>query len=103
MQPVMTIPKIQSNYFTLNQLRVKELESLAEEYLSLLAVLYSDQIESGTNKVSDYGTMTMIDIENEIRLRTLLYRARRKRKQKDIRDKQEENERAMLETLRNIK
>lgn len=82
--------------------RDKMVESLHVEYLSLLAILYGDQLESGTQLLKDYGHLTMIDIENELQLRTLMYRARRLRKRRQLLDEYEANERDMLEQLKNI-
>lgn len=92
---------IATNYL-LNKQRRLYVKSLANEYLSILAILYGDQLEIGQTKVSDYGTMTMLEAENELRIRAMMYKGRRIRKQRDLRDEAETNERDMLEQLKRL-
>lgn len=90
-----------ANYL-LNSQRIKYIHSVSEEYLSILAILYGDTLESGIQRISGYGSMTMLEAENELRLRTLMYKGRRIRRQRDLRSEHEENEKAMLEQLKRL-
>lgn len=86
--------------FLVQQQRVELIESIANEYLSVLSLLYGYHIEQGTKRVSDYGDMTMLDAENEIRVRTIMMRGQRIRKQRELREEMAENERKLLEQLK---
>lgn len=86
--------------FQVQQQRVELIESIATEYLSVLSLLYGYHIEQGTRRVSDYGDMTMLDAENELRVRTIMMRGQRMRKQRELREEMQENERKLLEQLK---
>lgn len=90
---------VASNYL-LQQQRTDLVESMATEYLSVLSILYGYQIEQGLRRVSDYGNMTMLEAENEIRIRTVMLRGQRVRKQRELREEMAENERKLLEQLK---
>ncbi len=75
-------------------------DNLTSEYLSLLAILYGDHIESGVKRISDYRAMTMLDAENELKLRTMMMRGQRLRKKRMLMEEHQENERALLEQLK---
>lgn len=86
--------------FLLNKQRISVIDNITNEYLSMLAILYGDQIEMGTKRVSDYGTMTMLEAENELRVRTMMLRGQRMRKKRELKEEHEANERALMEQLK---
>lgn len=96
------IPQGISINFLINKERRKYVESISQEYLSVLAILYGDFLESGQHAIHDYGRMTMLEVENELRVRTLMYRGRRIQKQRQLRDAHTQNEQDMLEQLKRI-
>lgn len=73
---------------------------MSEEYLSIIAILYGDQIESGIKRISYYGDMTMLEAENELRVRTKMMRGQRLRKKRELREEHEAQEAALLEQLK---
>lgn len=89
-----------SQHFQYNERRIKLIESLAEEYLNILAILYGSDIESGTKQLKDFGHMTMLDAEQELKFRTIMMRAQFTRKQRELRAEYSANEQAMLEELK---
>ena len=95
-------PIILSNNYLLEVERTRYIEGLHTEHLSFLAILYGEQIESGAMHIKGYGHLTMTDIESELHIRTLMYRARRLRKSRELKEEYDENERALLEELKNI-
>lgn len=92
--------KMTAMNFLLNRQRIDLVNNITNEYLSMLAILYGDQIEQGTKRVSDYGNMTMLEAENELRVRTLMMRGQRLRAKRRLQEEHEENERALLEQLK---
>lgn len=96
----MQMKQSQAMNFRLNKQTRNIQESLATEYLSILAILYGDQIESGIKRISDYGTLTMLDAENELRIRMMMMKGQRLRKKKDLKEEHEAQEQAMLEQLK---
>ncbi len=94
--------KRQAIHFLVNKQYKQLCQSLSTEYLSILAILYGDKIESGIMRVSDYGPMTMLEAENEFRIRTMMLSGQIARKQKELRAKYKADEEAMLEQLKKI-
>lgn len=92
--------KTEATNFRLNKQRRDLIESLTNEYLSMLAILYGDQIEMGTKRVSQYGNMTMLEAENELRVRTMMLRGQRMRMKRKLKEEHAENERALMEQLK---
>lgn len=90
----------QSANFSLNKQRRDLVINLTDEYLSILAILYGDQIESGIKRVSYYGDMTMLEAENELRVRTKMMRGTRIRRKRELREEHEAQEAALLEQLK---
>jgi hypothetical protein len=86
--------------FRLNKQAREIQEALSSEYLSILAILYGDQIESGIKRISDYGTLTMLDAENELRIRMMMMKGQRMRKKRELKEEHEAQEQAMLEQLK---
>lgn len=91
---------IQSPNYLLQQQRVETIEALAFEYINILAILYGVFIEQGTQRIRDYGSMTMLEAENELRLRMYMYRGQRIRKKRQLLADHQENERIMMEELK---
>lgn len=90
----------QAMNFNLSKQRKDLIDHIATEYLSMLAILYGDQIEMGTKRVSDYGDMTMLEAENELRVRTLMLRGQRMRKKRELKEEHDAAEAALLEQLK---
>ena len=86
--------------FLLNQQRIDLIESITNEHLSVLAVLYGDQIEMGVRRVSDYRNMTMLDAEQELRVRTMMLKGQRLRKKRELNEQYAADERALMEQLK---
>lgn len=86
--------------FNLNKQRRSLVENLSEEYLSILAILFGDQIEMGLKRISYYGNMTMLEAENELRVRTKMMRGQRLRKKRELKEEHEAQEAALLEQLK---
>ncbi len=89
--------------FRLNKIRRDNTKALSEEYLSILAILYGDQIELGVKRVHQYGMMTMLEAENELRVRTIMLKGQRLRRKRELKEQHERNEREMMEELKRIK
>ena len=92
--------KLQAMSFLLNDQRIKLIDNVSTEYLSILAILYGDQIEQGLKRVSDYGSMTMLEAENEFRVRTIMMRGQIARKKKMLMDEHKDAERVLMERLK---
>lgn len=92
--------KTQAMNFKLNSQRRQLIESMSTEYLSILAILYGDQIEMGTRRISHYGNMTMLEAENEIRVRTMMMKGQRLRKKRQLKEEHDEAERELMERLK---
>ncbi len=86
--------------FRLNKQRRSLVESLTNEYLSMLAILYGDQIESGIKRISHFGNMTMLEAENELRVRTMMLRGQTMRTKRKLKEEHEANEKALMELLK---
>jgi CII-binding regulator of phage lambda lysogenization HflD len=86
--------------FKLNQQRIQLIDSITNEYLSMLAILYGDQIEMGTKRISDYRDMTMLEAENELRVRTMMMKGQRMRTKRKLREEHEAAEKALMEQLK---
>lgn len=86
--------------FDLNKQRRELTINMSEEYLSILAILYGNQIEAGIHRVSYYGNMTMLEAENELRVRTKMMRGQRLRKKRELKEEHEAQEAALLEQLK---
>lgn len=99
----MRVIRMKAMNFQINQQRRANIESIAVEYLNILAILYGDQIDTGIKRVRDFGQMTMLEAENELRIRTLMIQAQRLRKKRQLYEEHSENERAMLEELKRSK
>lgn len=96
----MQMNQSQAISFKLNKQAREIQQALATEYLSILAILYGDKIESGTKRIADYGMLTMLEAENELRIRMMMMKGQRMRKKKDLREEHEAQEQAMLEQLK---
>lgn len=96
----MKIVQTQATNFLLNNQRQLLIASMTNEYLSMLAILYGDQIEMGVKRVSDFGKMTMLDAENELRVRTMMMKGQRMRKKRELREEHEAAEAELLEQLK---
>lgn len=94
------IPKTQCTAFIENKLRSQYIQQTAEEYLNILAVLYGSYIESGERSLFQYRHMTMHDAEEELHIRTILARSRRKRLYHNIQQEKQEQERLAVEELK---
>lgn len=90
----------QSMNFRINRQRLQLIDNLSTEYLSIIAILYGDQIETGVKRISNYGDMTMLEAENELRVRMLMMRGLRMRKKKHLMAEHTANEQALLEELK---
>lgn len=89
--------------YLINSQRIQLIDHVSTEYLSMLAILYGDQIESGIKRVSSFGTMTMLEAENELRVRTMMMRGLRMRRKKHLMDEHTSAEQALLEELKRSK
>lgn len=96
----MIIPKTIATNFLKNDLRMHVVEHLTNEYLSILAILYGPQIEQGLKRISDYRDMTMLEAENEFRIRTMMLQGQRLRKKRILREEHEAAESALMEQLK---
>jgi hypothetical protein len=92
--------KTQAGNFQLQQQRLLLVENITDEYLSILAILYGDQIQSGTKRVSEYGNMTMLEAENELRVRTLMMRGDRLRTKRKLKEEHDAAEKELMEQLK---
>ncbi len=92
--------KAYSTEYRLTLAQRSQREFLFHETLSLVALLYASQIESGYRAVTDFGAMTGQSFNRELRFRNLLLEsrinARKETKQKEQRQKED----ALLEQLR---
>lgn len=84
----------------LQQLACKNRRVLQTEYLSLIQLLYATQVEENVKSIQSFYTMNMQDVTQEIKLRTMILKARnlgiaRRQKEKDL-----EAENALLERLK---
>jgi len=94
------LKKTKAMSFLLNQQRIELIDNVTNEYLSMLAILYGDQIEQGTKRISDYGNMTMLEAENELRVRTIMMKGQRMRVKRKLQEEHEANEKALMEQLK---
>lgn len=92
--------QMQAMNFLLNSQRMDLVESVSVEYLSILAILYGSQIETGEKRISSFGGMTMLEAENEFRVRTMMMRGIRLRKKRDLKAEHDAAEQALLEQLK---
>jgi hypothetical protein len=90
----------QASNFRLNAIRRNNIAALSVEYLSILAILYGEHIDAGYKRIHDYGSMTMLEAENEIRTRTIMLQGDRLRKKRQLREEHAQNEKDMLEQLK---
>lgn len=97
--PMKNQPMMTAN-FILNKQRQELTNSISEEYLSILSILYGDQIESGIKRISYYGDMTMLEAENELRVRTKMMQGLRMRKKRELKEEHAAQEAALLEQLK---
>ena len=86
--------------FLINKQRHELINHVAFEYLSILAILYGDQIDSGIRRVSSFGKMTMLEAENELRIRTMMLRGQRMRRKRELLKEHQDAETAMMERLK---
>lgn len=86
--------------FKLNKQRIQLIDNITNEYLSILAILYGDQIESGIRRISDYKDMTMLEAENELRVRTIMMKGQRLRTKRKLKEEHDEAERELMERLK---
>lgn len=92
--------KMQAVNFLLQQQRIQLVDNITDEYLSILAILYGDQIQTGVKRISDYGNMTMLEAENELRVRTLMLRGDRLRTKRKLKEEHDTAERELMEQLK---
>lgn len=92
--------KIQAMNFLLNKQRRELIDNVTTEYLSMIAILYGDQIDTGIKRISDYGSMTMLEAENEMRVRTMMLRGQTLRKKRQLKEEHDKAEREMMERLK---
>jgi hypothetical protein len=73
---------------------------LYKEVLSLLAMLYASQIESGYRRIEDFGAMTGVSFNREMLFRKLILDGRiaAKKETRKVEQKMRENE--LLEALK---
>ena len=90
-----------SKNFIIDQQRNRHIENITEEYLNIIALLYGTQIESGIRRIKDYASMTMLDAENELRIRTIMNRAERLRTKRRLYAEHTAAEQELLERLKN--
>lgn len=94
---------MQANEFLLNKQRMALINNVSHEYLSIIAILYGDQIETGVRRIQHYRNMTMLEAENEIRIRSMMVRGQRMNRKRQLRKEHEDSEQAMLEELKRSK
>lgn len=89
----------QSILFQIERIRTRTPKALAEEYFILLATLYGRRIESGDMRLQNYAKMTMFDIDEEVRVRTNIWRAENKRKIEQYKAKQKADQDKAIQAL----
>ncbi len=89
--------------FQLEVAHSKFIESLSLEYLQMLSILYGSQIYNGEKRTSDYNNMTMLEVADELRIRTLMMKGDRIRRKKQLREEHAANEAEMMERLKRSK
>lgn len=94
--------QIVTNNYVLQSLRNKNVQSLATEYLYIIAMLYGEDIETGKKRVIDFNTMTMLEAENELHIRAVMMRAERARRKKALTQQHKANEEAMLQRMKQL-
>lgn len=92
---------VTTNYI-LQSLRKQNVQSLATEYLYIIAMLYGQDIDSGRKRVTDFNTMTMLKAENELRIRAMMMHAERVRRKKKLTEQHKANEDAMIQRLKQL-
>ena len=102
MTPMNSFKSVHALNYLLDIQRRQYIESVSQEYLSILAILYGDRIETGMSQVKDFGSMTMLEAENELRIRTMMTHGRRVQKQRQLREEHTRNETDMLEELKRL-
>ena len=90
----------ESYNFKLEVARNKFLDAVATEYLQMLSILYGAHIYSGEKRTSDYSNMTMLEVADELRIRTLMMQGDRLRKKRQMQEEHARNEADLLERLR---
>lgn len=88
------------SYKDLQQLEIANRRIAREEYLSIIQLLYSTQIEESTKPIRYYYDMTWQDASQEIKLRTMIVRAKNNGLEKRNKEKALEAENALLEQLK---
>lgn len=77
--------------------RNKNRAIIREEYLTFIHVLYRNQIENGYKRIKDFKDMTMLDIQNEIMLRTRIIAGDNQRELDKQKEAQKRYEQQLLE------
>lgn len=97
-----TTPYDSFNY-KLEVARNQVTQSLSMEYLQMLAILYGSHIYSGEKRTSDYNNMTMLEVADELRIRTIMMKGERMRKKRQLREEHAANEAELMERLKRSK
>lgn len=93
--------KMYENYnFQIEVSRNKMIDALSNEYLQMLSILYGTQIYNGEKRTSDYNDMTMLEVADELRIRTLMMQGDRLRKKRQLQEEHSRNEADLLERLK---
>ena|SRR5215216_4999767 len=90
----------ESYNFQLEVARNKFIDALASEYLQMLSILYGTQIYSGEKRTSEFNDMTMLEVADELRIRTLMLKGDRLRKKRKLQEEHARNEADLLERLK---
>lgn len=88
--------------FKLETIRRQNRESLANEALSLIAMLYGTLITDGKKTISDYKSMTGNAINRELKIRTMMLEAERKSREEKITNNSKQREIQLLEQLKSL-
>ncbi len=106
----MTKPKIKQLYnpytpviYQIEKVRNRTRKALVEEYMIFLINLYGHLIEDGSKRITDYDTMTMLDIRAEVQLRTRAMRGSTNAKIRSQREKEQKKQDELLAKLARLK
>jgi len=85
--------------YQLELVRNRTREVLMREYMIFVVNLYGHLIQDGTKKIRDYANMSMIDMREELILRTRAMRGSNNRKIKEYKEKEQKRQDELLRKL----
>lgn len=97
-------PKVKYNphiplVYQIEKVRNKTRKALLEEYQIFLINLYGHLIEDGTKRISDFSSMSMLDVRTEVQLRTRAMRTSTNQKIKAHKEKEAKKQEELLRKL----